>query len=81
MLLFESPYEGSTPSPTAVNMDSTPPTSNSSNYKPYVIVLDVQATLIGSLRVGSALLLKLVDRLVLGTSVVRRVGSTPTEGT
>lgn len=26
-------------------------------------------------------MLKLVDRLVLGTSAVRRVGSTPTEGT
>ena len=33
---------GSNPPLTAVSMDLYPPTSNSSNYKTYVIVLDVR---------------------------------------
>ena len=41
VLITESRFVGSNPTLLALNMESDPPASNSSNYKPYVIVLDV----------------------------------------
>ena len=42
VLITESRFVGSNPTLSAVNIDSILPASNSSNYKTYVIVLDVR---------------------------------------